>query len=65
MRTFLMLLLAIALLLGLTSITYVLGDVTSALGLAFLAAVTVIGLVIASAGNSANKNEDPSNAHKN
>ena len=53
MRTGLLLFLAILLVVGLTAATYILGNVTSALGLAFLAMMVIIGLVIAAAGNNA------------
>ena len=60
MRTILLLFLAIALMAILASATVVMGSIVSSLGLAFLAMLAVVGLVIAAAGNNANSRDDAS-----
>jgi hypothetical protein len=60
MRTVLLLFLAIGLLVGLASATVVMGTVVSSLGLAFLAMIAVVGLVIAAAGNKTSSEDDAS-----
>jgi len=60
MRTVLLLFLAVAFMVGLASATVVMGNVVSALGLAFLAMIAVIGLVIAAAGNRTTSEDDAS-----
>ena len=46
----LLLLLAVALILGLAMSTYLLDTLVSAVGLAFLAVMAIVGLVVAAAG---------------
>ena len=45
---------------GLASATVVMGTVVSTLGLAFLAMIAVVGLVLAAAGNRTTSEEDAS-----
>jgi hypothetical protein len=60
MRSFVFILLAIALMAGIASATMFLGTVVSTLGLAFLAMISVVGLVVAAAGNNAPHRDDVS-----
>ncbi len=60
MRTILLLILAVAFMVGLASATVVMGTIVSSLGLAFLAMATIVGLVIAAAGTSAPPEDDAS-----
>ena len=60
MRTILLLFLAVALMAGLASATVVMDSVVSSLGLAFLAMLSVVALVIAAAGNNATSEDDAS-----
>jgi hypothetical protein len=60
MRTVLFLFLAVVFMVGLASVTVVMGNVVSALGLAFLAMIAVVGLVIAAAGNRTTSEDDAS-----
>lgn len=53
-----MFILAGAFVLGLALATYTLGNLTSALGLAFLAIIAVVGLVIAAAGDDRSFQDD-------
>jgi len=60
MRTVLLLFLTVAIMVGLASATVVMGTVVSSLGLAFLAMIAIIGLVIAAAGNRTTPEDDAS-----
>jgi hypothetical protein len=60
MRSFIFIVLAVGLLAGLTSATIVLGTVVSTLGLAFLAMISIIGLVVAAASDKAHYPDDVS-----
>ncbi len=58
MRSFILIVLAVGLLAGLASATILLGTVVSTLGLAFLAMVSIIALVLAAAGDKARYPDD-------
>ena len=60
MRTVLLLFLAVLFMVGLASATVVMGTVVSTLGLAFLAMIAVVGLVMAAAGNRTTSEDDAS-----
>lgn len=58
MRSLILIVLAVGLLAGLASATIVLGTVVSTLGLAFLAMISIVGLVVAAAGDKAQYPDD-------
>ncbi len=60
MRFILLLFLSAAFMVGLASATVVMGNLVSSLGLAFLAMIAVVGLVIAAAGNNKASEDDAS-----
>jgi hypothetical protein len=60
MRFILLLFLSAALMVGLASAVVVMGNLVSSLGLAFLAMIVVVGLVIAAAGNNKASEDDAS-----
>ena len=60
MQTILLLLLVVAFMVGLAAATVVMDTVVSSLGVAFLAMIAVIGLVLAATGKSKTSSDDTS-----